>query len=180
MYADPTTMMELWKDSPQGLVKEGDTVELRCQGDGNPPPIYIFSKEQVRMERLFSPCILRERVSDTQETSREWFWSAALSVPRADTSVEGLWGLWSGWDRRPCWRAGLVPTSDTHSLCLCRTQRLSWLQSEHFPISRLADLVRQSDLKKGNIWWKQHILEIHWGLRLQYVTFSKNIFLHIC
>uniref|UniRef100_A0A3B5MMV1 Ig-like domain-containing protein n=1 Tax=Xiphophorus couchianus TaxID=32473 RepID=A0A3B5MMV1_9TELE len=42
----PTTMMELWKDSPQGLVKEGDTVELRCQGDGNPPPIYIFSKEQ--------------------------------------------------------------------------------------------------------------------------------------
>uniref|UniRef100_A0A3B5MUH0 Ig-like domain-containing protein n=1 Tax=Xiphophorus couchianus TaxID=32473 RepID=A0A3B5MUH0_9TELE len=52
----PTTMMELWKDSPQGLVKEGDTVELRCQGDGNPPPIYIFSKEQVRMERLFSPC----------------------------------------------------------------------------------------------------------------------------
>ncbi|KAM4727231.1 cell surface glycoprotein MUC18 isoform 2-T2 [Anableps anableps] len=42
----PTTMMELWKDSPQGLVKEGDAVELRCQGDGNPPPLFIFSKEQ--------------------------------------------------------------------------------------------------------------------------------------
>ncbi|MEQ2192844.1 hypothetical protein XENOCAPTIV_018282, partial [Xenoophorus captivus] len=42
----PTTMVELWKDSPQGLVKEGDTVELRCQGDGNPPPPFIFSKEQ--------------------------------------------------------------------------------------------------------------------------------------
>uniref|UniRef100_UPI0037E77667 cell surface glycoprotein MUC18 n=1 Tax=Semicossyphus pulcher TaxID=241346 RepID=UPI0037E77667 len=42
----PTTMVELWKDSPQGLVKEGDTVELRCQGDGNPPPPFIFNREQ--------------------------------------------------------------------------------------------------------------------------------------
>ncbi|XP_040908454.1 cell surface glycoprotein MUC18 isoform X2 [Toxotes jaculatrix] len=42
----PTTMVELWKESPQGLVKEGDTVELRCQGDGNPPPTFIFSREQ--------------------------------------------------------------------------------------------------------------------------------------
>ncbi|CAJ1063337.1 cell surface glycoprotein MUC18 [Xyrichtys novacula] len=42
----PTTMVELWKDLPQGLVKEGDTVELRCQGDGNPPPPFIFSREQ--------------------------------------------------------------------------------------------------------------------------------------
>ncbi|KAG7516738.1 cell surface glycoprotein MUC18-like [Solea senegalensis] len=42
----PTTMVELWKESPQGLVKEGDTVELRCQGDGNPPPSFIFSREQ--------------------------------------------------------------------------------------------------------------------------------------
>uniref|UniRef100_A0A3Q4H2B5 Cell surface glycoprotein MUC18-like n=1 Tax=Neolamprologus brichardi TaxID=32507 RepID=A0A3Q4H2B5_NEOBR len=41
----PTTMVELWKESPQGLVKEGDTVELRCQGDGNPPPHFIFNKE---------------------------------------------------------------------------------------------------------------------------------------
>lgn len=42
----PTTMVELWKESPQGLVKEGDTVELRCQGDGNPPPPFIFNREQ--------------------------------------------------------------------------------------------------------------------------------------
>ncbi|XP_029925041.1 cell surface glycoprotein MUC18 isoform X2 [Myripristis murdjan] len=42
----PTTMVELWKESPQGLVKEGDTVELRCQGDGNPPPPFVFSREQ--------------------------------------------------------------------------------------------------------------------------------------
>ncbi|XP_068600322.1 cell surface glycoprotein MUC18 [Brachionichthys hirsutus] len=42
----PTTMVELWKELPQGLVKEGDTVELRCQGDGNPPSPFIFSREQ--------------------------------------------------------------------------------------------------------------------------------------
>ncbi|KAM3601646.1 uncharacterized protein V6R79_016003 [Siganus canaliculatus] len=42
----PTTMVELWKDLPQGLVKEGDTVELRCQGDGNPPPPFTFNREQ--------------------------------------------------------------------------------------------------------------------------------------
>ncbi|KAK0148762.1 Cell surface glycoprotein MUC18 [Merluccius polli] len=42
----PTTMVELWKESPRGLVKEGDTVELRCQGDGNPPPPFIFNREQ--------------------------------------------------------------------------------------------------------------------------------------
>ncbi|XP_013875111.1 cell surface glycoprotein MUC18 isoform X2 [Austrofundulus limnaeus] len=42
----PTTTVELRKDSPQGLVQEGDTVELRCQGDGNPPPPFVFSREQ--------------------------------------------------------------------------------------------------------------------------------------
>ncbi|KAM4619755.1 cell surface glycoprotein MUC18-like [Polymixia lowei] len=42
----PTTMVELWKELPQGLVKEGDTVELRCQGDGNPLPPFIFNREQ--------------------------------------------------------------------------------------------------------------------------------------
>ncbi|CAB1448207.1 unnamed protein product [Pleuronectes platessa] len=42
----PTTMVELWKEAPRGLVKEGDAVELHCQGDGNPPPSFIFSREQ--------------------------------------------------------------------------------------------------------------------------------------
>ncbi|XP_027034569.2 cell surface glycoprotein MUC18 isoform X2 [Tachysurus fulvidraco] len=42
----PTFNVEMWKDSPKGLVKEGDTVEIRCQGDGNPPPTFTFSREQ--------------------------------------------------------------------------------------------------------------------------------------
>ncbi|XP_016148240.1 cell surface glycoprotein MUC18-like [Sinocyclocheilus grahami] len=43
----PTTSVEIWKESPEGLVKEGDTVELRCQGDGNPPAPIIFNREQM-------------------------------------------------------------------------------------------------------------------------------------
>lgn len=42
----PTTAVELWKESPRGEVKEGDTVELRCQGDGNPPSPFTFNREQ--------------------------------------------------------------------------------------------------------------------------------------
>uniref|UniRef100_A0A674BMW6 Cell surface glycoprotein MUC18-like n=1 Tax=Salmo trutta TaxID=8032 RepID=A0A674BMW6_SALTR len=52
----PTTIIELWKESPQGLVKEGDTVELRCQGDGNPPPPFTFNREQASDDTL----VLRE------------------------------------------------------------------------------------------------------------------------
>ncbi|XP_030648834.1 cell surface glycoprotein MUC18 [Chanos chanos] len=48
----PTTNVEMWKESPEGLVKEGDTVELRCLGDGNPPPDFIFTREQQPDEEL--------------------------------------------------------------------------------------------------------------------------------
>ncbi|XP_041098317.1 cell surface glycoprotein MUC18 isoform X2 [Polyodon spathula] len=40
----PTKQVLLIRDSPKGLVKEGDEVELRCIGDGNPPPPYTFHK----------------------------------------------------------------------------------------------------------------------------------------
>lgn len=53
-HIDPTTSVEIWKESPEGLVKEGDTVELRCQGDGNPPAPIIFNQEQVRIASFFS------------------------------------------------------------------------------------------------------------------------------
>ncbi|KAJ8388340.1 hypothetical protein AAFF_G00134940 [Aldrovandia affinis] len=42
----PTEVVELWKESPEGLVKEGDTVEIRCRGDGNPPPPFTFTRAQ--------------------------------------------------------------------------------------------------------------------------------------
>uniref|UniRef100_A0A1A8J1W2 Melanoma cell adhesion molecule b n=2 Tax=Nothobranchius kuhntae TaxID=321403 RepID=A0A1A8J1W2_NOTKU len=31
----PSTFVDFWIESPKGLIKEGDTVELRCRGDGN-------------------------------------------------------------------------------------------------------------------------------------------------
>uniref|UniRef100_A0AAR2JFK5 Ig-like domain-containing protein n=1 Tax=Pygocentrus nattereri TaxID=42514 RepID=A0AAR2JFK5_PYGNA len=48
----PTTKVEMWRESPQGLVKEGDTVEIRCRGDGNPPSPITFSREQHPDEEL--------------------------------------------------------------------------------------------------------------------------------
>ncbi len=59
-HIDPTTSVEIWKESPEGLVKEGDTVELHCQGDGNPPAPIIFNREQVRIASfslLFGPVL---------------------------------------------------------------------------------------------------------------------------
>ncbi|KAM9788548.1 cell surface glycoprotein MUC18 [Neosynchiropus ocellatus] len=50
----PTTMAEMWKELPKGLVREGDTVELRCQSDGNPPPPFLFNREQEPSQRLDS------------------------------------------------------------------------------------------------------------------------------
>lgn len=50
---DPTTSVEMWRESPEGLVKEGDTVEIRCQGDGNPPAPITFNREQVRIASFF-------------------------------------------------------------------------------------------------------------------------------
>ncbi|CAM9341943.1 unnamed protein product [Lampetra planeri] len=47
----PPTMVELWKQSPQGLVREGDTVELRCQGDGNPPPNFHLHQRTSKNDR---------------------------------------------------------------------------------------------------------------------------------
>ncbi|XP_063060102.1 cell surface glycoprotein MUC18 isoform X2 [Engraulis encrasicolus] len=59
----PTTTIELWREVPKGLVKEGDTVELRCQGDGNPPPPFTFNREQqpeVELESSNAELVLRE------------------------------------------------------------------------------------------------------------------------
>ncbi|KAK3560721.1 hypothetical protein QTP86_014727 [Hemibagrus guttatus] len=38
----PTSKVEVIQDSPKQLIKEGDRVELRCEGDGNPQPIKSF------------------------------------------------------------------------------------------------------------------------------------------
>ncbi|TRY93096.1 hypothetical protein DNTS_008621 [Danionella cerebrum] len=54
----PTTSVEMWKELPQGLVKEGDTVEMHCQGDGNPPAPIIFNREQSDAELVSNEGLL--------------------------------------------------------------------------------------------------------------------------
>ncbi|KAG1957420.1 cell surface glycoprotein MUC18 isoform X1 [Pimephales promelas] len=58
----PTSSVEIWKESPEGLVKEGDTVEIRCQGDGNPPAPIIFNREQsdVELDSYHGLLVLKE------------------------------------------------------------------------------------------------------------------------
>ncbi|KAB5550284.1 hypothetical protein PHYPO_G00052070 [Pangasianodon hypophthalmus] len=38
----PTSEITVFRDFPDRLVKEGDSVEIRCQGDGNPQPVKSF------------------------------------------------------------------------------------------------------------------------------------------
>ncbi|XP_072548214.1 melanoma cell adhesion molecule b [Salminus brasiliensis] len=46
----PTTEITMSMVSPKGLVKEGDTVEISCLGDGNPQPVVIFSLDDDELE----------------------------------------------------------------------------------------------------------------------------------
>ncbi|KAL7831771.1 hypothetical protein AOLI_G00293190 [Acnodon oligacanthus] len=39
----PTTEATMKQESPKGLIKEGDRVEIRCQGNGNPQPFIAFT-----------------------------------------------------------------------------------------------------------------------------------------
>lgn len=107
VFPDPTTMVELWKDSPQGLVKEGDTVKLRCQGDGSPPPSFIFNREQVRMNE-------RER-----ERRHDGMFFICRTVRTSCTrTVEGLGpGLGPGLTLQvqPCLGAGLCDCRHTRT-----------------------------------------------------------------
>ncbi|XP_066519039.1 melanoma cell adhesion molecule b isoform X2 [Hoplias malabaricus] len=48
-----TTKLTLTQISPEGLVKEGDKVEIRCHANGNPPPAMFFSyNEEILSENM--------------------------------------------------------------------------------------------------------------------------------
>ncbi|KAM6222822.1 basal cell adhesion molecule [Rhynchocyon petersi] len=53
----PTEKVQFWRASPsttEGWVREGDTVQLLCQGDGSPSSDYIFYRLQNQQEELLS------------------------------------------------------------------------------------------------------------------------------
>lgn len=55
IITDPTSKVTVFRDSPEHLVKEGDSVEIRCEGDGNPQPVKTFTHNNVR-SLLFKKC----------------------------------------------------------------------------------------------------------------------------
>ncbi|XP_056139264.1 melanoma cell adhesion molecule b isoform X2 [Lampris incognitus] len=46
----PTTALNVWVESPKGDIKEGDTVELQCRGNGNPEPTFTFQHKDTAIE----------------------------------------------------------------------------------------------------------------------------------
>uniref|UniRef100_A0A3P9H3J0 Melanoma cell adhesion molecule b n=1 Tax=Oryzias latipes TaxID=8090 RepID=A0A3P9H3J0_ORYLA len=44
----PSTEIHVWVESPKGKIKEGDTVVLRCSGNGNSPSSFSFKHNDVR------------------------------------------------------------------------------------------------------------------------------------
>ncbi|XP_071376643.1 melanoma cell adhesion molecule b isoform X3 [Centroberyx affinis] len=42
----PSTAISMWVESPKGEIKEGDTVEIQCRGNGNPQPPFTFKHEE--------------------------------------------------------------------------------------------------------------------------------------
>ncbi|XP_058268837.1 melanoma cell adhesion molecule b isoform X3 [Hemibagrus wyckioides] len=45
----PTSEVKVFQDPPEQLVKEGDQVELRCEGDGNPQPVKTYMHDNVQI-----------------------------------------------------------------------------------------------------------------------------------
>ncbi|CAK6968113.1 melanoma cell adhesion molecule b [Scomber scombrus] len=43
----PSTAVNVWVESPKGKIKEGDSIELHCSGDGNTPSIFNFKHKDV-------------------------------------------------------------------------------------------------------------------------------------
>ncbi|KAI4904538.1 hypothetical protein NFI96_008306 [Prochilodus magdalenae] len=48
----PTTNVTMNQKSPEGLVKEGDTVEITCEGNGNPQPLitFMYNEDEIGSE----------------------------------------------------------------------------------------------------------------------------------
>ncbi|XP_018972115.1 cell surface glycoprotein MUC18-like isoform X1 [Cyprinus carpio] len=42
----PTTKVTVYVNPRNGLIKEGDTVEIRCEGNGNPQPVFSFTHNE--------------------------------------------------------------------------------------------------------------------------------------
>ena len=54
--SDPSTAVSVWVESPKGKIKEWDSIELQCRGNGNPSSSIIsFKHGEVRKATQFIP-----------------------------------------------------------------------------------------------------------------------------
>lgn len=80
----PTTAISVWVESPTGLVKEGDTVEIRCRGNGNPQPPLTFYKNE---ETLSSDSVDRVVLRDVTRLDRGTFKCVSLDLDTYEEST---------------------------------------------------------------------------------------------
>uniref|UniRef100_A0A8B9L410 Melanoma cell adhesion molecule b n=1 Tax=Astyanax mexicanus TaxID=7994 RepID=A0A8B9L410_ASTMX len=65
LSTDSATELKMYQVSPERLVKEGDRVELRCQGDGNLSPAITFSRNGNELESQNENLMVLENVNQT-------------------------------------------------------------------------------------------------------------------
>ncbi|XP_018424609.1 PREDICTED: cell surface glycoprotein MUC18 [Nanorana parkeri] len=93
----PTTSIKVYFKGQSDMIKEGDTVELSCEGDGNPQPTYTLHKEGddsfLSEDEPYSWQVSREDTgvytckSLDLETGLEWKEQTSLHVHFLDTPV---------------------------------------------------------------------------------------------
>ncbi|XP_060744555.1 melanoma cell adhesion molecule b isoform X2 [Tachysurus vachellii] len=59
----PTSKVTVFQDSPEHLVKEGDRVEIRCEGDGNPQPVKSFTHNNEELINSFENMVVLHNVT---------------------------------------------------------------------------------------------------------------------
>ncbi|XP_058600465.1 melanoma cell adhesion molecule b isoform X1 [Onychostoma macrolepis] len=58
----PTTEVTVHVYPPDRLIKEGDTVEIRCEGNGNPQPVFTFTHKEIELDNADNEMVLLENV----------------------------------------------------------------------------------------------------------------------
>ncbi|ROL53337.1 Cell surface glycoprotein MUC18 [Anabarilius grahami] len=67
----PTTELTLSINSPERLIKEGDTVEIHCEGNGNPQPLLTFTHKGEPAEKAENEILTLEDVKRSDSGTYE-------------------------------------------------------------------------------------------------------------
>ncbi|XP_050985544.1 melanoma cell adhesion molecule b isoform X2 [Labeo rohita] len=81
----PTTEVTLYRNPPDRLIKEGDTVEIRCEGNGNPQPLFTFTHNEKGDLKSEHEMLLLENVT----RSHSGTYMCQSYDPESDSDAEG-------------------------------------------------------------------------------------------